>query len=56
MATKGSQNKLPDSQYNDLSEAGADFSKSPFLKLDFESETDKSWTSSPILSPILTWF
>ena len=22
MATKGSQNKLPDSQYNDLSEAG----------------------------------
>ena len=23
---------------------------------DFESETDQSWTSSPIPSPILTWF
>ena len=56
MATKGSQNNLPDSQYNDLSEAGAEFLMSPFSKLDFESETDKSWTSSPIPSLILTWF
>ena len=34
----------------------AEFPESPFSRLDFESETDQSWTSSPIPSPILTWF
>ena len=33
-----------------------EFPESPFSRLDFESETDQSWTSSPIPSPILTWF
>ena len=33
----------------------AEFPESPFSRLDFESETDQSWTSSPIPSPILTW-
>ena len=34
----------------------AEFPESPFSRLDFESETDQSWTSSPIPSSILTWF
>ena len=33
-----------------------EFPESPFSRLDFESETDQSWTSSPIPSPILTRF
>ena len=33
----------------------SEFPESPFLRLDFESETDQFWTSSPIPIPILTW-
>ena len=33
-----------------------EFPESPFSRLDFESETDQSRTSSLIPSPILTWF
>ena len=33
-----------------------EFPESPFSRLDFESDTDQSWTSSPIPIPIQTWF
>ena len=33
-----------------------EFPESPFSRLDAESETGQFWISSPIPSPVLTWF
>ena len=48
--------ELLDTTNNNKKPFRAEFPESPFSRLDFESETDQSWTSSPIPSPILTWF